>query len=75
VSAGLGVTLLPKSLVGTAWSAERVAVHRLPQAEAKVETLFVRRADGYLPTALTAFLDRIRPASRSTPAAQKLARA
>jgi DNA-binding transcriptional LysR family regulator len=62
VSAGLGVTLLPKSLIGPIWTAERVAVHTLPVAEAEVETLFIRRQGAYTSSALKAFLSLARPA-------------
>lgn len=61
VAAGLGVTLLPKSLIGPVWHDGRVAVHDLPAEEARVETVFVRRADARLSSALEAFLDRVRP--------------
>jgi DNA-binding transcriptional LysR family regulator len=56
VGAGLGVTLLPRSLVETARRAGQVAVHALPAADAMVETVFVRRRDGYLSSALAAFV-------------------
>jgi len=56
VSAGLGLTLLPKSLIGPVWRDGRVAVHELPAPEAQVETLFVRRRDGFVSSALAAFL-------------------
>ena len=62
VGAGLGVTLLPRSLVGTVWSAARVAAHALPPAEAMVETVFIRRRDAFVSSALTAFLAHARPA-------------
>ena len=62
VSAGLGVTLLPKSLIGPIWAEERVAVHTLPAAEAEVETLFIRRQGAYASSALKAFLSLARPA-------------
>ena len=55
VAAGLGLTLLPRSLIGPVWQANRVAVHALPTAEARVETLFVRRRDGFVSSALRAF--------------------
>ncbi|HEV8676160.1 MAG TPA: LysR substrate-binding domain-containing protein [Methylomirabilota bacterium] len=60
VSAGLGVTLLPKSVVGSAGSEGRIAIHELPPAEAGVETLFVRRRDALVASALAAFLDCVR---------------
>jgi DNA-binding transcriptional LysR family regulator len=62
VGAGLGVTLLPRSLIGPVWSATRVAVHALPPDDARVETLFIRRSDAYVSSALAAFLAHARPA-------------
>ncbi len=56
VAAGLGVSLLPKSVVGPAWRDGRVAVHELPVADARVETVFIRRRDAFLSSALGAFL-------------------
>jgi DNA-binding transcriptional LysR family regulator len=56
VSAGLGVTLLPRSLIGSGWRDGRLAVHELPAAEARVETLFIRRRDALVSSALAAFL-------------------
>lgn len=62
VASGLGVTLLPKALIGPVWRDGRVAVHALPPRDAVVETLFVRRRDGFVSSALTTFLDHARPA-------------
>lgn len=62
VAAGLGLTLLPKSVVGAAWRDGRVAIHTLPPAEARVETLFIRRRDAFVSSALAAFLAHTRPA-------------
>lgn len=61
VAAGLGVTLLPRSLIGPVWRDGRVAVHGLPPAESRVETVFVRRVDTRVSSALAAFLERARP--------------
>ena len=61
VAAGLGVTLLPKSVVGPAWADGRVAVHELPVTDARVETVFIRRCDGFVSSALAAFLQCARP--------------
>jgi LysR family transcriptional regulator, cell division regulator len=61
VAAGLGVTLLPKALIGPVWSEGRVAVHTLPPDEACVETLFICRRDSHRSSALAAFLDHARP--------------
>jgi DNA-binding transcriptional LysR family regulator len=68
VAAGLGVTLLPKSLIGPVWREGRVAVHALDEAEARVDTVFVRRRDGFVSSALLAFLDRARLAPLSAAA-------
>ena len=63
VAANLGVTLLPRALVGPVWQEGRVAVHALPPGEALVETVFIRRQDAHLSSALAAFLAMLRPAS------------
>lgn len=57
VAAGIGVTLLPRAVVQAAATDTRVALHALPPSEAMVETLFVRRRDGLMTSALAAFLD------------------
>ncbi len=56
VAAGIGITLLPWSVIGSAAAEGRVAVHELPPEEAHVATVFVRRKDRFLSSALTAFL-------------------
>jgi DNA-binding transcriptional LysR family regulator len=57
VAAGIGVTLLPKALVGAVSREKRIVMHALPAGEGVVETLFIRRRDGFLSRALAAFLD------------------
>lgn len=64
VAAGLGITLMPRTLVGPSWRGGRIAVHRLPRAEARVQTLFVRRRDMLCSSALLAFQKHV---SRRTP--------
>jgi DNA-binding transcriptional LysR family regulator len=61
VAAGIGVTLLPKASVAAACREERVRVHELAPEFSEVETVFVRRSDTYVSSALAAFLDLIRP--------------
>ena len=63
VAAGVGVTLLPKAVVETAWRDGRVAIHELSLAQSRVDTVFVRRRDAFVSSALAAFLDRARGAS------------
>jgi LysR family transcriptional regulator, cell division regulator len=55
VSAGLGITLLPRALLELR-GAGRVSVHKLPSAEAVAETVFIRRRDRFVTSALQAFL-------------------
>ena len=62
VAAGLGITLLPRSIVDVSLHGDELAIHELPGAEARVETLFVRRRDAFVSSALAAFLGCVRPA-------------
>jgi DNA-binding transcriptional LysR family regulator len=56
ITAGVGITLLPKALVDRLWTDQSVTVHELPVDQARVETVFVRRHDRSLTSALSAFL-------------------
>jgi LysR family transcriptional regulator, cell division regulator len=56
VAAGVGVTLLPKGVIGPAWREGRVAVHELPLTDSRVDTVMVRRRDAFMSSALAAFL-------------------
>ncbi|MFK3797716.1 LysR family transcriptional regulator [Pseudomonas sp. NPDC088444] len=59
VSAGVGVTLLPRGVVADAWQEGRVAVHEIPPAFAQVETVFIRRVDSHFSSALATFLKSV----------------
>ena len=61
VAAGLGVTLMPRGIVESAWREGRLSIHTLPVSEAIVETQFIRRRDAFKSSAATAFLDCARP--------------
>jgi DNA-binding transcriptional LysR family regulator len=56
ITAGVGITLLPKTLVERLWTDQSVTVHELPVDQAQIETVFVRRDDRYPTSALNAFL-------------------
>jgi DNA-binding transcriptional LysR family regulator len=56
ISAGLGISLLPRALVGGVCDAGRVSMHALPPEDAMVETVFIRRRDRFTSSALQAFL-------------------
>lgn len=70
VAAGIGVTLLPRGLVETARRAGQVGVHALPAEDALVDTVFVLRRDGYVSSALSAFIAAVRPACEVAQAAE-----
>ncbi|MGO8919239.1 MAG: LysR substrate-binding domain-containing protein [Stellaceae bacterium] len=61
-AAGIGITLLPRGVVAGAWREGRVNVHALAAEEALVDTLFIRRRDAFVSSALDAFLAQSRPA-------------
>ncbi|ALM81853.1 LysR family transcriptional regulator [Bordetella sp. N] len=60
VSAGVGVTMLPRVVVAEAARLGRVSLHDLPAPKARVDTQFVRRRDAYVSSALSAFLETLR---------------
>jgi DNA-binding transcriptional LysR family regulator len=61
VAAGVGITLLPKGVVATAWRDGQVAVHELEPEFSEVQTVFIRRTDAYVSSALSSFLEIVRP--------------
>jgi LysR family transcriptional regulator, cell division regulator len=62
VSAGVGVTLLPRALLGSVWERGRLRVHPLPNNEGQVETVFIRHREAFASSALRAFMETVRPA-------------
>jgi DNA-binding transcriptional LysR family regulator len=69
VSAGVGVTLLPRGVAALASQQGRVALHELPPERALAETVFIRRNDAYVSRAMMAFLDLARAGYGSSLAA------
>ncbi|HVY16184.1 MAG TPA: LysR substrate-binding domain-containing protein [Rhodopila sp.] len=70
VAAGVGITLLPKAVVGPFWREGRVAAHDLPAKDARVATTFVHRNDIHPSSALKAFLAVARPSPLQAVAAE-----
>jgi DNA-binding transcriptional LysR family regulator len=70
VAAGIGVTLLPRALLAAVARDRRIAAHRLPPAEAHAETVFIRRRDAFVSSALATLLAMARPLPQQTHAAQ-----
>lgn len=61
VAAGVGVTLLPRAVIASAWREGRVAAHELPPDQARADTVFIRHGRKYQTSALAAFLSIARP--------------
>lgn len=57
VGAGIGVTMMPRAIVEAPLRQRRIAAHALPPREARVTTVFAKRRDGFVSTALRRFLD------------------
>ncbi len=60
VGAGIGVTMMPRAIVEAPLRQRRIAAHVLPPREAKVTTVFAKRRDAFVSTALRRFLDHAR---------------
>lgn len=58
VSAGLGITMLPRALAQRSSAASGLSMLRPPAGEAIVDTVFLRRCDSFATSALQEFLAR-----------------
>ncbi|ORJ58148.1 LysR substrate-binding domain-containing protein [Mycobacterium simiae] len=67
VAAGMGITLLPIGVVMASQAASMLNVHRLPEAQARVQTLFIRRADATMTPAMTRFVAHTRELDQQEP--------
>src|SRR4029079_12719015 len=56
VGAGLGDTLFPRALMPMSAAQGLIRPHPVPGGDCRVQTLFVRRRDGFVSSALAAFL-------------------
>jgi DNA-binding transcriptional LysR family regulator len=70
VAAGVGITLLPKAVILPAWREGKVVAHELPPEQARVDTVFIRRSQSHLTSALAAFLTIARPSPLKLAAAE-----
>jgi len=62
VSAGIGVTLLPRAVIAAELRGGLVAAHDLPAGESQADTMFIRRGDAHASSAMAAFVEAARPA-------------
>jgi DNA-binding transcriptional LysR family regulator len=70
VAAGLGVTLLPRGIVTMAQRDRAIAMHELPPAESRVDTVFIHRRDAFISSTLTEFTNMTRQACVQPQAAE-----
>ncbi|AUZ27195.1 LysR family transcriptional regulator [Bacillus cabrialesii] len=60
VSAGLGISLLPRSIIAAHEKQGRIRSHTISDKYSLVTTMFIRRKDTFITPALSAFLTRMR---------------
>ncbi|MEM5593498.1 LysR family transcriptional regulator [Niallia circulans] len=57
VTAGLGISMLPQSVVAKQITEGTLRQHQIPSSFSKVKTLFIYREDKYLPSSLIKFIN------------------
>jgi len=60
VSAGMGITFLPRSVLSGNLASDKIAIHSLPAEVAHVTTRFLRRKSSVEPKTLSAFRDIVK---------------
>ncbi|ACT01767.1 LysR family transcriptional regulator [Paenibacillus sp. JDR-2] len=60
VSAGLGISLLPRSIVTEQEQQGQIRTHKIPSKHALVSTVFIRRKDALMTPALSTFISEMR---------------
>jgi DNA-binding transcriptional LysR family regulator len=60
VSAGLGITLLPRAVIDAEPAHGMIRAHKVPGEDCRVQTLFIRRRDSFVSSALSVFLANAR---------------
>jgi LysR family transcriptional regulator, cell division regulator len=59
VSAGLGISMLPQSVIAKQIQNGTLSQHLIPNLNGKVKTIFIYRKDKYLPTSLKKFINML----------------
>jgi DNA-binding transcriptional LysR family regulator len=72
VSAGLGVTLLPRDLLNNVRHRDFVQIHKISGPTGRVQAVFVRRADSFVSSALSTFLDHVRDSLKQRETAEAI---
>jgi len=66
VSAGIGISLLPRVMVAAALRERRISVQELDPAQSRVDTVFIRRRDSFYSTALSELVELMKRTHRQT---------
>lgn len=63
VAAGLGISIVPRSMLPMITARWMLTAHTLPASMASVETVFIRRTSTYISNALSRFIDHVQDAN------------
>ncbi|MEF3301972.1 LysR family transcriptional regulator [Paenibacillus sp. GYB003] len=66
VRAGLGISLMPKAVIGKQAAEGAIRMHDIPESYRHIRTNFIMRKDGYVSSALRAFLNMLPEAAAQT---------
>jgi DNA-binding transcriptional LysR family regulator len=59
VRAGIAISLLPRAVVEPWARADKIAIHALPKGQGLIDTVLIRRRDGFVSTALNGFIAKL----------------
>lgn len=59
VAAGIGIAMVPRAIVIGSRQADNLVIHPIGSALAKAPTMFIRRRDAFMTSAMARFIDRI----------------
>ncbi|MCS3468758.1 DNA-binding transcriptional LysR family regulator [Pseudomonas sp. JUb42] len=71
VRAGIAISLLPRVVVEPWAHADKIAIHPLPKGQGLVDTVLIRRRDGFVSTALNCFIEKLQ--NQSNPSDEDVA--
>jgi DNA-binding transcriptional LysR family regulator len=59
ISAGLGISLLPRAVLNKAEVEGRIRIHTIPEPFSRAQTVFITRKDTFVSSALRAFQETL----------------
>jgi DNA-binding transcriptional LysR family regulator len=72
VEMGLGITLLPRDVLNSSPKLNLLRAHAITDRDCRVQTVFIRRRDGFVSSALAAFVDCAQSYARESGKTAKL---